>query len=139
MTPLIGGTGLPACPSLPCPPQHGQAGRPAPQDNYLVTVVSATELLFVVSGSNGVAEIRAVSLISWPFAAVTFTVKVTVAVALDARVPMLHRTVPVSPTPGDVQVPALVETLAKVVPAGTASVTTTLVAASGPLLPAVMV
>jgi hypothetical protein len=85
------------------------------------------------------AEICAVSVTSLPAAASTFTVNVTVAVALTARLPMVHRTVPVPPTEGDVQVPALVKTLTKVLPAGTASVTTTLVAASGPLLPAVIV
>ena len=73
------------------------------------------------------------SFTSLPAAAVTFTVKVTIAVPFTARSPMAHRTVAVP-----VQVPAVVETLAKVLPTGTLSLTTTLVAGSGPLLTTVM-
>ena len=78
----------------------------------------------------------AVSLIVVPFLACT----VTSIEALEdwpfCRVPRPHTTFPVLPAAGVVQLPWLVLALTKVVPVGTASLTTTPVASSGPRLSA---
>ena len=61
--------------------------------------------MLLVAESYPATEIRAVSVGIVPTAPVTFTVKVTVAVSLTARLPRLHTTAPVPPT-GAVHVPA---------------------------------
>ena len=89
-------------------------------------------LLFLVLGS-GVAKDALPLLVSIvPAAAVSLTVMVTVTFAPLARLPTLQLRVPVAPTAGLVQVPALVVKPAKVVPTGVGSETTVLVAMSGP-------
>ena len=54
--------------------------------------------MLLVAESYPATEIRAVSVGIVPTAPVTFTVKVTVAVSLTARLPRLHTTAPVPPT-----------------------------------------
>ena len=91
-------------------------------------------LLFVVLGSGVVDEVFPVFVSVLPAAAVSLTVMVTVILTPLAGLPTLQLKIPVAPTAGAVQVPALVVKFTKVVPTGVASETTVLVAMSGPLL-----
>src|SRR5437667_8975225 len=91
-------------------------------------------LLFLVLGSGVLEDALPVSVSVLPAAAVSLTVIVTVALTPLARLPTLQLRVPVAPSAGAVQVPALVMKLTKLVPAGVAFETTVLTAMSGPLL-----
>jgi hypothetical protein len=69
--------------------------------------------LFFALGSGVPDDVRPVSVNMLPADAVSLTVMVTVTLAPLARFPTLQLKVPVVPTAGAVQVPALVVTLAK--------------------------
>ena len=118
--------------------------KPADSDAHRPTFVQCTAVLAFAEllaglGSNVLAETLAVSLMLLPGAAVTFNTSVTVMFAPFARDATLQFTLPVPPGAGAVQVPAVVATLTKVVPAGVLSDTCTVLAESGPLLVATMV
>ena len=96
-------------------------------------------VLLALLGSAAPELTLAVPVMVEPPRALTFTTSVTVKLAPLFRFATLQVTVPVPPTAGAVQEPRLVCTLTKLVPAGTASLATTPLAAVGPWLLTVMV
>jgi len=99
--------------------------------------VVAVAVVFVVTGSVVAEDTLAVFAMTVPLAvpAFTFTTSVNVASAEATTVGLLQLTEPVPPTPGIEQVhPAAEEMETKVVLAGIVSVSTTVVAVSGPSL-----
>src|SRR5712691_12284903 len=99
----------------------------------LIAVVAVAELLAVTS-SAVLAPTVAVLTIS-PVGTVTWTMSAMVAEAPGANEPRAHEMGPVPPGAGVVHAPCVVAADRKIVPAGVASVSTTLVAVSPALLP----
>ncbi len=92
-----------------------------------MTVVSSVSSLLEVSGS-GSSAVTVVEFVIVPVA-LGVTSILTVACAPFARLPRLHVTTPLN----SLQLPWLGVADTKLTPAGSVSVTTTLVASSGPL------
>ena len=103
---------------------------------YGLTMIVMVELLFERFGSRVLEVTDAVFVTLLPPGALTFTTIVIVAVSEGAIRPSSQRTVPVPPTIGvGWQKPRLVVgTRASVVFGGSGSLTSTVLAGSGPLL-----
>src|SRR6266852_5014815 len=130
VAPLMGG--------FPTPHGGSAPAHTVPEmaPSAVMVVVAVAESL--AEFGSGVSVVTEAVLLTDPLEAVTFTTIVNVTLAPLARLARAQLTVPVPFTAGVTQ-PALGVTLWKVVPAGTASVSVTLTAGSGPLLWTVIV
>jgi hypothetical protein len=112
--------------------------RAEPTDTRQFTLVCTVTVLLEALGS-GVAEAAlALLVILLPEPAVSCTVSTTLKFAAMVRLAAVQVTVPIPPTGGVLQVAPVGAALTNVVPAGTASVSLTLSAVSGPLLAVLM-